>query len=89
MDWGGTEKQAWPTEIEITAEGRSNLLQDITTAVAEFGSPLLSVNSTTLRKSQIGKILITVEVRSGKELSGIITKLRKIEDIYQVRRFDN
>lgn len=86
VDWGGTDKQAWPTEIEITAEGRSNLLQEITTVVADSGSPLLSVNSTTLRKSQVGKILITVEVHSGKELSSIIASLRKIENIYRVRR---
>ena len=89
VDWGGTEKQAWPTEIEITAVGRSNLLQDITTIVADSGSPLLSVNSTTLRKSQVGKILITVEVHSGKELNRIIGSLRKIEDVYRVRRFNN
>lgn len=89
VDWGGTEKQAWPTEIEITAVGRSNLLQDITTVVADSGSPLLSVNSTTLRKSQVGKILITVEVHSGKELNRLIGSLRKIEDVYRVRRFNN
>ena len=89
VDWGGTEKQAWPTEIEITAVGRSNLLQDITTVVADSGSPLLSVNSTTLRKSQVGKILITVEVNSGKELNRLIGSLRKIEDVYRVRRFNN
>ncbi|MDW7738693.1 MAG: bifunctional (p)ppGpp synthetase/guanosine-3',5'-bis(diphosphate) 3'-pyrophosphohydrolase [Bacillota bacterium] len=84
--WEGERSASYPVEIEITANDRKNLLADVMTAVNESKVDITAVTARA-DKSQTATIHLTMVVRDQVHLDQIMSKIKKLKDIYTVRRY--
>ena len=89
VNWGKETHCAWPTNIEILTDGSSDLLQEVAVLASELGNNITSVNSTKMRKNEVGKVYLTVECHSGKELKKFLSRLNQLPDVLHVRRVND
>jgi GTP diphosphokinase / guanosine-3',5'-bis(diphosphate) 3'-diphosphatase len=84
--WESEAGISYPVEIEINANDRKNLLADIMTAINESKIEMTAVSART-DKSQNAIIHVTMIVRDQVHLDQIMSKLKKIKEVYSVRRY--
>lgn len=84
--WEGETGVAYPVEIEISANDRKNLLADIMTAVNESKVDITAVNARA-DKNQIATIHLTMVVKDQIHLDQIMSKIKKVKEVYAVRRY--
>jgi len=84
--WKGQPDASYPVEIEITAEDRKNLLADIMSSVNESKVDITAVNARA-DKNNIATIYMTMVVKDQAHLDQIMNKIKKIKEVYEVRRY--
>ncbi len=84
--WEGQPDASYPVEIEITAEDRKNLLADIMSSVNESKIDITAVNARA-DKNNIATIYMTMVVKDQAHLDQIMNKIKKIKEVYEVRRY--
>jgi len=84
--WDSMVKAAYPVDVEVSANDRKNLLSDIMTAVNESKIDMTAV-SAKADKNRIATIHLTMVVRDQVHLEQIMSKIKKIKDVYAVRRY--
>ncbi len=84
--WDSLAKAAYPVDVEVSANDRKYLLSDIMTAVNESKIDLTAV-SARADKNRIATIHLTMVVRDQVHLEHIMSKIKKIKDVYAVRRY--
>ncbi len=84
--WEGEPEASYPVEIEITAEDRKNLLADIMSSVNESKVDITAVNARA-DKNNIATIYMTMVVKDQVHLDQIMNKIKKIKEVYEVRRY--
>ncbi len=77
---------SYPVEIEISANDRKNLLADVMASVNESKIDMTAV-SARADKNRVATIHMTMIVRDQVHLDQIMSKLRKIKDVFSVRRY--
>ncbi len=85
-EWGSADGASYPVEIEINANDRKNLLADIMSAVNESKVDMTAV-SAKADKNRTATIHMTMIIRDQVHLDQIMSKIRKIKDVYSVRRY--
>lgn len=84
--WDGITGAAYPVEIEIGANDRKHLLADIMTSINESRIEISAV-SARADKNRNATIHMTLVVRDQVHLDQIMSKIKKIKDVYSVRRY--
>ena len=84
--WEDETQQSYPVHIEVTAHDRKGLLADVMNAVAESKVNITAVNGRTA-KDKTAIIHMTVDVRDRVHLEQVMNKVKKVRDIYSVRRY--
>jgi GTP pyrophosphokinase len=72
-------------DVEVEAEDRSQLLQDIMGVFAELKTQVSSVNAR-VRKDGVAVASLTVQIRDLDHLHKLLTKLEKLKDVRRVYR---
>jgi GTP pyrophosphokinase len=87
VSWGGQhEKQAYPVPVRIEAWDRVGLWRDISSAVADAGINIASVEQFPSRKHGRAVLLTTLHIQSISELATILDKLNRLRDVIEARR---
>ena len=89
VQWEYDKNATYPVDLELIAEGHPSLLHDISAAIAEVGVNLTAVNTAPVRLQQLGKIYLTVEISNSKKLRKVMSKLRSVDFVLQVKRVTN
>ncbi len=84
--WEGRPDASYPVEIEIKADDRKNLLADIMATVNESRVDITAV-SARAGKNNVASIHMTMVVRDQEHLDQIMNKIRKIKEVFEVRRY--
>ncbi len=84
--WDSLVKAAYPVDVEVSANDRKNLLSDIMTAVNESKIDMTAV-SARADKNRVATIHLTMVVRDQVHLEQIMSKIKKIKDVYAIRRY--
>ncbi len=84
--WEGEPDASYPVEIEITADDRKNLLADIMASVNESKVDITAVNARA-DKNSIATIYMTMVVKNQVHLDQIMNKIKKVKEVYEVRRY--
>jgi GTP diphosphokinase / guanosine-3',5'-bis(diphosphate) 3'-diphosphatase len=84
--WEGEAGISYPVEIEISATDRKNLLTDVMTAVNESKIEITAVSARADKKRD-ATIHMTLIVRDQVHLDQIMNKIKKIKEVYSVRRY--
>jgi GTP diphosphokinase / guanosine-3',5'-bis(diphosphate) 3'-diphosphatase len=84
--WEAETEASYPVEIEITASDRKNLLADI---MADVNESKVDITAVTARadKNNLATIHMTMVVRDQPHLDQIMAKIKKVKDVYSVRRY--
>ena len=84
--WQTDSDISYPVAIEITAMDRPNLLAEVMHAVSESKVNITAVNGRTTR-DKIFIVNMTFVVRDLEHLEHIINKIKRVKDVFSVRRY--
>lgn len=83
--WYDSEKAGYNVDIEINSNDRSGLLADIIKEISNSKCNLVAVNSK-VNKDKIVQTNITIEVQNVEILNKILSNLRNVKNVYEVKR---
>ena len=91
VEWENVEEniaQAFNANIEVFGYNRGNLLSDV---INKLNSLTKNINNISgkVNEENIAHIYVTVAVKNADQLSDILSKLRDIPDVYEIKRSDN
>ena len=83
--WIDSPEMSFQVEVEISATDRPKLLSDILASFSEERPDITAVSGKANKKG-VSTIQLTIMVRDYKNLQQIINKIKKVDDVYSVRR---
>ena len=87
VEWSVDTADTYPVKILVRSYDRVGLLADITANISKNGANILSANTET-RQSTIVDSLFTIAVESTDHLNKVLSAIRKVKHIQDVRRID-
>ena len=83
--WEKEAERAYQVTVEVSAHDRASLLADVTAAISECKIEITAVNGRTERDNT-AVIHLTLGVKDRKQLRKVMNQIKKVKDIYSVRR---
>jgi GTP pyrophosphokinase len=87
VEWNIDIADTYPVKIIIRSYDRVGLLADITSNISKNGSNILSAHTET-RESKIVDIYFTLAVKNTEHLKKVLSDIRKIKHIQEVKRIN-
>ncbi|WP_139490341.1 RelA/SpoT family protein [Brevibacillus dissolubilis] len=88
VDWEGDQKQNYNVDIEITGHDRGGLLNDVLQVVGETKTNITAVSGRA-DKNRVATINMTISISNIDHLQKVVERIKRIKDIYSVRRILN
>jgi GTP pyrophosphokinase len=85
VQWETTQDGVFQVEVEVEAFDRVGLLSDITAAIAETKTNILSANSR-VRKDKVAVTNVVLDIRGVGQLHAVMRSLEKIPQVFSVAR---
>jgi guanosine-3',5'-bis(diphosphate) 3'-pyrophosphohydrolase len=85
VSWDLASGNLYKVIVEVTGADRSELLSDILMVTSESKIKVSSVNAKVI-KDNIGSITLTLNISNLNQLEHIMTKMRRVKDVYSVHR---
>lgn len=85
VEWATSKDWSYNAEIEVTALDRHGLVNEVLNAVAETKTDITAVNARADGK-KIAHIHMSVRIRNLDHLRTVVERLKRLKDIYSVRR---
>jgi len=85
VDWGETE-QVYPVLIRIEAFDRAGLMGDIGAIVSDDGVNISDANVTTRKEDNVAIMTATLEIKNVVQLSRILTRIKRLPNVFEARR---
>jgi len=86
VQWGLNDKQSYQASTQIIASDRQGLFRDISTIIANEKVSIIDIESHTDSAKQMMIMNIKLEVTSSELLTRVLTKLRQLDDVVEVKR---
>ncbi len=83
VEWGDTGDAVYPVDISIHAQERPNLLRDLSEVFAKLRLNIISVNTQSRRS--LTRMVFTIEVRSGEQISRVLSALNELQGVQATR----
>jgi GTP pyrophosphokinase len=87
VEWSVDIADTYPVKIMVRSYDRVGLLADITANISKNGANILSANTET-RESKIVDSFFTIAVEDTDHLNRVLSSIRKVKHIQDVRRID-
>lgn len=85
VEWATNKDWSYNAELEITALDRHGLVNEVLNAIAETKTEITAVNARADTK-KIAHIHMSVRIRNLDHLRSVVERLKRLKDIYSVRR---
>jgi len=85
VEWDGATTDRFSVSIEITGYDRSAILADIMAALSEMKINITNVNAKVSDTKNVN-ISLVIDIKDISQLDFVMTKLRRIKDVYTVQR---
>lgn len=89
IDWKKTPDSVYPVLVRVEAFDRSGLIHDISGIVATEKVNMTSASAVTSRKDRTAVITATLEIASADQLTRILTKIERLQNVIEARRITN
>lgn len=89
VQWGHEQQKSYQATLQVTASDRHGLLRDISTIIANERILITGMASHSDKLKQTTRMSFTVEITNSSMLNRIITKLRQLDDIIDVKRLSH
>ena len=87
VEWHVDVEETYPVKIQVRSFDRVGLLADIASNISKNGANIISAKSET-RGSKIVESSFTIAVEGTEHLKKILSSIRKVKHIQEVRRID-
>ncbi len=88
MEWNEEVIASYPVKILVISRDRVGLLAELATNISKNGANIVNVNSTT-RENKMVDSFFTLTVKDTQHLNKVLSAIRKIKGIREVRRTDS
>ncbi|MCX7780576.1 MAG: bifunctional (p)ppGpp synthetase/guanosine-3',5'-bis(diphosphate) 3'-pyrophosphohydrolase [Negativicutes bacterium] len=85
VNWDISTDDVYRVTVEVQAMDRAGLLSDIMMSLSETKINASSVNAKVL-KNKMANITLSLEIMNISQLENIMTKIRRVKDVYSVHR---
>ncbi len=85
VHWDTEEMESYETEIQIVAQDRKGLLNEITSLMGEINVAINGVNAKR-NKENVAFINFILEIKNTEQLTKIIERFKRLPDVLEVRR---
>ncbi len=85
VQWSSNKQTSYKATIDIVSNDRGGLLADVSTELATMKIPIHELSARELKNGN-ANIVVTVGIAGADQLSGVITRLRKIKGVISVDR---
>jgi len=84
VEWTGPKYNLYPVKLTLNTADRRGMLAEVTSAISEVRSNIQNIEART--GNDQASIEVTLDIVDMKHLDKIVSSLRKIEGVYQVKR---
>lgn len=86
VEWDGATSEAFQATIEVDAYDRNGLLMDVMATLSELKINVVNVNSRLDEVEKQVHMSLDIDVKDVPQLEFVMTKLRRVREVYTVRR---
>ena len=84
VEWVGPTDELYPVKLTLFTEDRQGLLAEVTSVISEIQSNIQNIDARTGNKQAV--IDVTLDIFDRKHLEKAISRLRKLDGVYDVER---
>jgi GTP pyrophosphokinase len=88
VDWNEEISESYPVKIQITSQDRVGLLADLTSIISKSKANIMAVNSKT-GDNKIAESQFTIAVKNTEHLNRLMSDIRKIKAVMDIRRLEH
>ena len=85
VDWDLDPRDMYKVTVEITGSDRAGLLSDLMMAMSETKTNVSTMNAK-VNKNKVATITLTLDIKNLTQLEYLMTKMRRVKDIFSVHR---
>ncbi|HEU4964322.1 MAG TPA: bifunctional (p)ppGpp synthetase/guanosine-3',5'-bis(diphosphate) 3'-pyrophosphohydrolase [Bacilli bacterium] len=85
VEWETVPTVSYSVEIEVTALDRSGLISEVMMMIAETKTDITAVSGRA-DKRRMATISLTINIRNVDHLQTVVEKIKRVKDVYSVRR---
>lgn len=89
VQWGEEQQKSYQATLQVTASDRHGLLRDISTIIANERVLIVGMASHSDKFKQTTRMSFTIEISNSEMLNRILTKLRQLDDVIDVKRLSH
>ena len=86
VSWDGSSGESFHVGIDIQAYDRNGLLMEVMAVLSELKITITNINANVQEDTKNVSINVTVDIRDISQLDFVMTKLRRIREVYTVQR---
>lgn len=86
VSWDGSSGESFHVGIDIQAYDRNGLLMEVMAVLSELKITITNINAKVQEDNKNVSINVTVDIRDISQLDFVMTKLRRIREVYTVQR---
>ena len=86
VSWDGSSGESFHVGIDIQAYDRNGLLMEVMAVLPELKITITNINAKVQEDTKNVSINVTVDIRDISQLDFVMTKLRRIREVYTVQR---
>ncbi|WP_407399504.1 ACT domain-containing protein, partial [Anaerovibrio sp.] len=86
VNWDVGIDKNYTVEVEIHCNDSAGILTNILAVPAEMKMNVSSVNARTNRNNKTSVVMLGVEVSAASQVNSLMTKIRRLKDVYSVSR---
>ena len=84
--WDGASSESFHVGIDIQAYDRAGILMEVMAVLSEWKITITNINAKVQEDTKNVSINVTVDIRDISQLDFVMTKLRRIREVYTVQR---
>lgn len=85
VEWDNVEDQSFSADIEVLGMDRRGFLNEVLQAVSETKTNLTAVSGKS-DKNKMATILMTIMIHNTEHLHSVVERIKRVKDVYSVRR---
>ena len=86
VSWDSSSGESFHVGIDIQAYDRNGLLMEVMAVLSELKITITNINAKVQEDTKNVSINVTVDIRDISQLDFVMTKLRRIREVYTVQR---
>ncbi|MGD9677266.1 MAG: bifunctional (p)ppGpp synthetase/guanosine-3',5'-bis(diphosphate) 3'-pyrophosphohydrolase [Vulcanibacillus sp.] len=85
VEWDNAEQLSYSADIEVVGMDRRGLLNEVLQAVSETKTNMVAVTGKT-DKNKMATVLMTILINNTEHLQSVVDRIKRVKDVYSVRR---